>query len=405
MSIVAGSLIVGFVILATSAFAESRFQVNLSSEIRKLNDQDRSSQVTHRDLGWDNKLDFRYLFNHTTTKWSFEFHALNTLSVGDSVELQTQTITDSSHPSRPAEWDIANGTRHFVQLTLDRARVTYKSHPWRVTFGRFPVSWGHGIVFNPVDVFSAFPPTATSISREFRRGIDGVLVEALLPWQIELQALGVTRTSMIDHSVNSSTQALKLYCPVLGSEIELIVARHLSDQILASTFSLPLGQFLMRLDYARTCPDQGSCFGSGVVNFDTTTLLGDKLLYAFTEYYYNGVGVQSLDNGYNSLPAELSNRLSRGEIFALSQQLLALGTVVNWHTLWTQSTTLLLSLEDSSMLLQTYLTYSPTNHTQVSLGLGIPFSDTNEEFGPTDTGFDTAIGGSARLFFELSFAR
>ena len=61
---------------------------------------------------------------------------------------------------------------------------------WAVTVGRQAVSWGSGIVFQPLDPFNPFAPTA--VDRDYKAGDDLVLIERLFDNGHDAQLLRVS---------------------------------------------------------------------------------------------------------------------------------------------------------------------------------------------------------------------
>ena len=123
-------------------------------------------------------------------------------------------------------------------------------------------------------------------------------------------------------------------------------------------------------------------------------------LQEFAEYFHNGHGVGRL--GGEALPANLRERLSRGEVFNLMRDYLALGASFRWHHLVSQSAALIANLRDGSAALQASLTVDASDATRLQAGIALPFGDVGEEFGGIALGRQTA-GGAKQMFLRAVY--
>ena len=396
------------VVVCVDVTAESRFRVRLAWDIAHLSSGEMTLGNTDQTHRQNYNADFRYMFERKSPVWSLDFHGVGITTVS-SIDKSASSFsalgTNANLPQR--YWNLSkqldSGAHHTISVSIDQLRLTYKKDRWRLMVGRLPVFWGRGIVYQPLDVFNAHPPTA--IDREFKRGNDSVVLERLFDNGVELQMLGILRDLGNESISKSSTQALKTYFPLGENELELIVGRHNNESIVGTSLTLPIGGLVLRTDIGATCNDAYSCQKSGIINVDYSFGVRGGLIYTFAEYYLNGFGVSSLREGLRNLPARLSTGIQRGEIFAYGRHQLAVGSSITWHPLWNQSLSLLANLSDHSVLLQTYANYLPTDDLSVSFGIRVPFANDNEEFGPLSLDDSTSIGGQAGLFFELSYYR
>ena len=74
---------------------------------------------------------------------------------------------------------------------------------------------------------------------------------------------------------------------------------------------------------------------------------------------------------------------------------LALGGTYEWHALWNQSLTLIANLNDSSGLLQTQLSYAPSDHATLQAGVVVPIGEAGEEYGGVPVFGEAVTSGGA----------
>ena len=140
---------------------------------------------------------------------------------------------------------------------------------------------------------------------------------------------------------------------------------------------------------------------SGVINADLTFVLADRNAYAFVEYFHNGWGVSELPDDITLLPLDLQLRLTRGEIFNLMKNYVALGFNYEWHPLVSHSATVITNLHDNSSLFQTGISYTPSDNQSLQVGLIEPFGGAGDAFGelPILGGLFTT-GGASRVYLR-----
>lgn len=388
--------------------ADSRIRFKLSGDHTPLSSTDVIQQQFDKSALQHLQANFRYMYEERKSRWGFEFHGVMQGLVSNVGYLQGQSATPSQRNDQSSSyWDfskrLTSGRRHTASIFVDRVRLSYRSEDWRLMFGRLPVSWGRGIVYQPLDVFNAYPPTA--VDREFKPGNDSLVLERLFGSGVELQFLNSFRDPESESTKSASTHVFKGYFPFGENEFDLILGQHWGESIAGVSIASPLGPFLVRTDVVLTCEDFGSCTTSAVANIDYSFGLMGGLLYSFAEYFYNGFGVSSRHKKTATLPPRLLEGIQRGEIFAFGKHLIATGASVTWHPLWNQSVSLLVNANDRSFLVQTSVAYVPTDNVNLTLGVRVSVGDTNEEFGAIELANNTTSGGNSGLFFEFSHYR
>ncbi len=358
---------------------------------------------TVRDQLTDFRLDLRLMFKHSSGPIRIEFDPTLTWTGGDAVQLLSNIglpldQLPGNDSSRYFDWseEIFSDDQHRLVTRVDRLSITYRKPSWSLQAGRQAISWGNGLVFQPLDLFSPFAPT--TIDREYKPGVDSVLIESLVGNSSELQLLWIGRQENAESS-SADTTALKWHSQLNDLSLDLIVAEHIGDDFAAFSLSLPVAGSLLRLETSRLC-DETTCTLSGLANLDYTIALGPTLLYLFGELYHNGFGLEQIGD---RVPATLSERMARGEIFTLMKNYGSFGMNITWHPLWSQSFIVLENLEDQSGLFQTAVNYEPGDASRVQFGVSVPYGDLNTEFGERELGDDTTSGGGSTYFMSVAF--
>ena len=353
----------------------------------------------------DSNVDLRLMFRESVG--SFELIADHSIAVisGDSFAfLNAPGATLDQTPAGDAgravdlSWNIEDGSRHRSWHRFDRLAVRYRRGDWSVTLGRQAVSWGNGMLFQPLGLFAPFAPT--TVDQEYKAGDDLLLIERLFADGSDINLLVVGRkdeTGNLDQ--DSSSVALKWHGFVGPGELELVVARHYRDEVLGMGARIPVGSALARADLVATRVHGSGWKLSGVVNIDYTLGFFGGTAHVFAEYFHNGFGVRELPETPLALPADLFARLGRGEVFNLMRDYAAVGANVIWHPLWSQSFAVIGNLRDGSALLQTSLSYEPGDHQRVQVGWLEPLGGAGKEFGGAPlAGEDLTRGGASTLF-------
>ncbi|MGA7827163.1 MAG: hypothetical protein WCA04_05860, partial [Geobacteraceae bacterium] len=173
---------------------------------------------------------------------TFETHYEMVLSGGDTRKKNSELTR--LFPSLAAQGFIENripeDDRRLMDLTsvisenddlvlyhrIDRLVLTLKPDWGVVRVGRQAVTWGNGLLFNPMDLFNPFAPT--DIEREYKIGDDMVSLQTPLGGSGNLQVLYVPRRNPATSRLawESSSLAAKYHFPVASNEFDLMAARH-----------------------------------------------------------------------------------------------------------------------------------------------------------------------------------
>lgn len=290
---------------------------------------------------------------------------------------------------------------------LDRLNLTLKPEWGVVRIGRQAVTWGNGLIFNPMDLFNPFAPT--DIEREYKIGDDMVSVQAPLGGKGNLQLLYVPRRNpqTTRLSWESSSLAAKYHFPVAGKEFDLMAARHYRDYVFGLGSVGYLGDAAWRIDLTWTLLDSGgpsSDYLSLVANMDYSWTWFEKNFYGLVEFYYSGIG----EDNYQAalLNPDITERFNRGELYTLGRTYLVASVTMEVHPLVNIILTAITNLKDPSGLLQPRVTYDLTQNMQLIAGGSIFWGAPGSEFGGVKipgTGFTTRGADSGYLWLSYYF--
>ena len=359
----------------------------------------------------DTTVDLRLMFKQDIGAVRLILDHSTILLSGDAAELQLgpnanldQTVVNDSRRWADLTWQIEDGDRHTSFHRIDRLALQWQAGDWGVTLGRQAVSWGSGIVFQPMDPFNPFSPTV--VDRDYKAGDDLLLVDRLFKNGSDLQLLHVVRRDEFDDVTSDvSSTAVKWHGYAGEVEMEVIGAKHFGEPWAGVTLRIPLGQALLRTDVVGAHLQSGGWQISGLINVDYTFTIAKHNTYVFAEYFHNDLGVDELPDNPALLPAELLQRLDRGEVFNLMKDYTAFGGNIEWHPLISQSVTLITNLHDSSSLFQTNISYTPSDNQSVQFGWIEPLGSRGDEFGGipivvTPTGEQLTTGGASRIYLR-----
>ena len=311
-----------------------------------------------------------------------------------------QTPTGDDRRVMKLTWgDLEAGDNQRL-YRFDRLAAEYRTNRWGVTVGRQALSWGNGMVFQPMDLFNPFSPT--TIDQDYKAGDDMVLVERLFADGSEAQFLAVGRRlpgpwhGRGDVTRDAASFAAKYRAILDYGEVELMAAQHYDERVVGLGIRLPIGGALMRSDVVWTRID-GQTYVSGILNADYTVGIAGSPVHLFAEYFHNGFGVRPLSN-LTALPAPLQARIARGELFNLMRNYVAVGASFPWHFLLNQSFAVIRNLHDDSYVVQAALSYDLSDASRLHAGVAIPVGDLGDEFGPQPVGNGLTFGGGDQAF-------
>ncbi|MBI9084480.1 MAG: hypothetical protein JEZ11_12845 [Desulfobacterales bacterium] len=299
--------------------------------------------------------------------------------------------------------DEASG--HVAYHRLDRLALSLRGQRARVTLGRQALTWGNGLVFNPMDLFNPFAPTDTD--RDYKLGDDMALVQMPVSPAGDLQLLYVPRRNLQTENVdwNDSSAAAKLHCAVGTTEFDVMVSRHYRDYVFGLGAAGYLADAAWRMDatWTRRFGVGGrSEFFSLVANLDYSWTWGGKNWYGLMELFANGLGGD--DPAAALADPVMVERLDRGELFTLGRAYLAAQLQYEIHPLLNLALTAITNVADPCGIFQPRAVWSLTQNTQLTLGGSLYWGRSGTEFG----GFRIVASGpwihpSDSAYLRLSF--
>lgn len=373
------------------------------------------------DPAYGINLDARLTLTDTIGKesspWSWELAGELTSLQGDVIENgslfagqsagETLNLISDERRAVNLTTNISTGSRHALNMRLDRAALIWQRNKWRVRAGRQALSLGGGRVFNPMDIFSPFAPTATD--RDFKNGDDALVITRLGDSGAELEAIVVARreSGRSNLSANQGSFGLRYRTSWQALEYELVAARHFDATVAMASLSGPLGGAVWRLNWVGSHErqqQQSDLTHSLMANLDYGFGFREQAGYAFIEYYHNGFGSDRSAEQITNLSAAALERLGRGELFVLEKNYLAAGTTLGLTPLLNVTTTAIVNLDDGAPLIQSALSYTAGNNLTLEGGAIFPLGGAGDEFGgitiqPSTAFTDAVLTGTSQQFY------
>ncbi|MDP7518165.1 MAG: hypothetical protein QGI17_13730 [Arenicellales bacterium] len=287
---------------------------------------------------------------------------------------------------------------------LDRLSVGYSETAYVFRFGRHAVSWGNGVIFQPMDIFNPFSPTA--IDKEYKSGDDMAYLQNLLASGNDVQTVLIPRRDITSGQLHAdeSSLAVKYRHTHGGADIDLLVARHYAENLAGFGFAADWKGAVIRGDLVNS-RNNGKSILSGVTSINYSWVWGGYNMTGYAEYFRNGYGIT--DGDYSALalstnPA-LVSRISRGEVFTLGQDYLAAGMTIEWAPRWRLYPVLINNMSDGSWLTQWVASLDWKEDWTLLTGVNLPFGAKGTEYGGIEgTTPGEYIGGGKSLFLQIA---
>ena len=256
---------------------------------------------------------------------------------------------------------------------IDRLALKYSAEQNLVIMGRDSISWGHGLFFNPADVFAPFSPVA--IDTEYKPGID------MLYWQHVLDSGNDIQLLHVDRSAGDS-DAFRYFH--MGDRLDWTVtfARHKNQTQVALGWNLPIGGALLSGDILSQDTSSEGNVASVVVNFQHWFTWRDAPASISLEYFHNGFGFKRTPTSpldFINNP-ELTRRIQDGELYTLGRDYGAIGVSFMPHPLWQSQLSHILNLNDPSGLLYWQNTLDSSENTRLNVTLLWPLGKDGREY-------------------------
>ena len=282
-------------------------------------------------------------------------------------------------------WQIDSAAQSRGQH-IDRLALRYSAEQDLVIIGRDSISWGHGLFFNPVDVFAPFSPVA--IDTEYKPGIDMAYWQHVLDSGSDIQLLHVDRD-------NGDSSAFRYFHMGDRFDWTATLAQHKNQTQMALGWNVPIGGALLSGDILSQNTDTEGAVVSGVVNFQHWFTWLDAPASISLEYFYNGFGFKETPEAaldFLNNP-ELSRRLQEGELYTLGRNYSAIGLSFMPHPLWQSQVSHILNMNDHSGLLYWQNTLDSSENTRLNVTLLWPIGKEGQEY--------TGLLDQARMDLQL----
>jgi hypothetical protein len=359
---------------------------------------------------FDQGADLRLKLRYGDSAWKAEADYQLIGQFGDSLEFQRTVsglipgggVQNDSRRLMDLTWTISEGNEYHSLHRFDRMAVGYTGEKWVGKVGRQAISWGNGMVFNPMDIFNPFDPAA--VDKEYKSGDDMAYGQYLRDNGDDLQAVWVVRRDADENLTDEvNSLAVKYHGFAGDAEYDLLAASHYEDWIVAGGGSFSWGGAIVRGDLTVTDTEDDTVL-SAVTSLSYSWVGFGKNMSGVLEYYHNGFGLQE---GFNQADLEnnpdLLSRLARGELFNLGKHYLGGGVLVEMSPLFSLTPNMFLNLADQSFLAQLVANWDVSQNWQMLLALNLPVGDQGTEFG----GFESTLEGvefsqGASVFTQLA---
>jgi hypothetical protein len=359
----------------------------------------------------DFNADLRLLLGGRGGAWDWQADYQFVARTGDTLELARSAASnpllpganlDDGHRLMDLTHVIHESDDSVLLHRLDRLHAGYTGERAVLRFGRQAVSWGNGLIYNPVDFFNPFDPAA--VDKEYKTGDDMLYGQYLLDSGNDWQGVAVFRRDLDGNtSGDVNSYAIKYHAFVGEREVDVLLSEHFRDEIFSLGGLSNWGGAIVRGDLMLTHTDEDT-YTSLVANLSYSWEMGGKNTSGVLEYFYSGLGLREED--YDALLQEedLLERLLRGELFTIGRHYLAGGLTIEMHPLFNLSPNIFLNLEDGSSLVQVLANYDLHQNWQLIAALNAPFGDDGTEFGGLETGQEgLLLSAGPSLFVQLAW--
>ena len=267
-------------------------------------------------------------------------------------------------------WNIEEDRDELWLTRFDRLFCTLDYSDGYLRVGRQAITWGHGLLFNPMDVFSPFAPT--TLDRDYKQGEDAVLFEHRLGESLgDVTLLQVFRRDPDSEDAEWSQFSLAgkyhTFIPGTQTEVTCIAGKHFEDLVFGAGLVGYLGGAACRLDATLTRLQGGDTFSSMTANLDYAWMWWGKNLYGWVEVYYNGLGQgrKDYEDAWNR--ESVRERLDRGELFVRGRWYLDTQVRIELHPLVNLYVNTITNVLDPSGIVQPYITWDVTQNVGLHL--------------------------------------
>ena len=313
---------------------------------------------------------------------------------------------DDSTSFMDLTWTDANDD-HLFYHRIDRLVLTVQPEWGVFRIGRQALTWGNGLIFNPMDLFNPFEPT--DILRDYKVGEDMVTADFTLGETGGLQLVYVPRRNPTsdDLTWDQSSLGAKWHFALGTTELDVMAARNYEDDVIGLGSTGYLGDAAWRMDATWTFLDDQSRddgFLSLVANIDYSWVWFRKNMYGLLEFYFNGLGADDYGQAYSN--PDILIRLIRGEMFTIGRTYLAGEVQMELHPLFSIYLSVINNMADPSGLWQPRAVWDMTGDLQMTFGGSVYYGASGTEYGGfelDDTRVVTKPANSAFVWLTYFF--
>jgi len=265
---------------------------------------------------------------------------------------------------------------------LDRLYFTVMREWGALRLGRQAITWGNGLLFNPMDLFNPFSPS--DIEREYKSGDDMVSLQWSPGETVNVQYLFVPRRDPLTGDIewDQSSLAGKVHFARGVTECDAMVAAHYDDTIFGIGSAGYVSDAAWRCDAVYTFLDRRDTsddYLSLVANIDYSWVWWKKNFYGYVEYYFNGLS----HDRYRDANANrnMFERIDRGELFVLGRNYVSGHIRVELHPLCNMYMTVITNLNDHSGAVQPRVVWDVATNVRLTAGGNIFYGGDDTEYG------------------------
>ena len=285
---------------------------------------------------------------------------------------------------------------------FDRFSLAYSDNDSTLKIGRQALSWGQGLNFQVLDIVNPFPPA--TIDTEYKPGSDMINFSHSISAKDGIEIVYVPRRNVQSHNIewDQSTVATQLRSRSLSDSFEFLfsAARHYNDTLLGFGTNTSLAGAIFRVDLSYQNLSNTSDSISVIMNVDRSWILFDHNWYGSLEYFHSGVGSDS--NVLSDFSEELTDRLTRGDLFIVGTDYLSLGMRQELTPLFNLYELLIQSLDAGSALFQLKAGYDLSENLVLTVAGSIGLGGQNSEFQGFRLDKDTLIERGDTVFVQIA---
>lgn len=249
-------------------------------------------------------------------------------------------------------WTPAKDEDFVFYHRVDRLALTLKNNRGLLRLGRQAVTWGNGLIFNPMDLINPFSPI--DVIREYKVGQDMAFAQVLFGQNADLQILYAPRRNPATDKVEweESTFSGKFHFTVGKMELNIMAAEHFDEQMVGAGATGYLGAAVWRFDLVWTNPRYGASqdYLSAVANVDYSWRWWNKNWYGFLEVFYNGMGDEDYSSAFGE--PEVQKKWDEDRLFTLGKWYISGGLRTEIHPLFNTYLTIISNVADPSFIFQ-----------------------------------------------------